>query len=355
MTASVRLTKTICIFKAQLLLGFLLFITGCDHGKSVLLIEGESMGTTYSIKVVDDLERLSMFNVKMIVDSILIQVNKQMSTWDPNSEISKFNRWQSTEPYKVSKSFLRVVENALVVSEETGGMFDITIYDLMSLWGFGPSPKLSIPNKSTIESVLSYTGYDNINCDQNQLIKKNQNTKLDLNSIAKGYGVDIVFNSLKDLGFKNIFVEIGGEIRLAGFNEKNIIWTVGLENPSDSSLENNRPFFGVIKNDLCAIATSANYRNIVDIDGTVLGHTINPKTGFPIQTDVLSVTVIAEKCMIADAWATALMTLSYKSGLELVKEQENMDVIWTIISPADEIKIAVKGNQNIIDPIYPIK
>lgn len=355
MIVLVRVQKIIFEKRAQLMLGFLLLIIGCDKSKNLLVVEGNTMGTTYTVKIVDDVEKLNSIEIKNIIDSVLVIVNKQMSTWDPNSEISKFNRWQSVSPFKVSDPFYEVVKSAINISEKTNGMFDVTVYDLMSLWGFGPNPKSGIPDKNSIESLLFYTGYKNIKCDQGMIIKTNPRTKLDLNSIAKGYGVDNVYENLKNIGFENIFVEIGGELRFSGVNEKNRMWSVGLENPPSDISNSQVPFFGILKNNSCAIATSANYRNIVDIEGTILGHTINPITGFPIQTDVLSVTVIAEKCMTADAWATVLMTLDYASGLELLQKNSGINAIWIVQDSDGNRSIVVHGSCSVLDPIFPIK
>ena len=193
----IRITK---LKKTQLMLGFLLFIVKCDSPLYQIAIEGETMGTTYSVKIVSD-RKINSKKIKYSVDSILVILNQQMSTWDPESEISKFNRWGSLDPYKVSDSFFKVVENGLDLSKKTDGMFDITVYDLLSLWGFGPNPKSGIPKKKQIESVLLYTGYENIICNTDNLIKKNPRMKIDLNSIAKGYGVDVVFDFLKSCSF----------------------------------------------------------------------------------------------------------------------------------------------------------
>ena len=186
-------------------------------------------------------------------------------------------------------------------------------------------------------------------------MKKNQRAKLDLNAIAKGYGVDVVFDFLRSMGFKNIFVEIGGEVRFSGYNIRNKNWSVGLENPPSNQLEKQIPFFGVLKMDEYAIATSANYRNFVDLDGTILGHTINPKSGFPIQSDVLSVTVISKTCIEADGWATALMTMSYKEGVSLLSGNDSVNAIW-LMKGADGLRhITMEGDLNIIDHIYDIR
>tara|TARA_S200000501_G_scaffold170493_1_gene160557 strand:+ start:502 stop:1566 length:1065 start_codon:yes stop_codon:yes gene_type:complete len=340
--------------KARLLLGFLLIYISCEKPIKENKISGMTMGTTYSVKIIDD-KKMNLVTLKYSIDSILVNLNKEMSTWDPESEISRFNRWESTEPYKVSNSFFKVVEKGIDLSQKTNGLFDITVYDLLSMWGFGPNPKSGIPDKQRIQEVLSYTSFENITPAMGSLIKKNPRTKLDLNAIAKGYGVDVVFHFIKSRGFKNVFVEIGGEVRFSGYNRKRKNWSLGLENPPDSSLNNNEPFFCILQNNSSAVATSANYRNFVDLNGAILGHTVNPKSGFPVQTNVLSVTVIAETCMEADGWATALMTLGYIEGSNLLKHNKEVSAIWVLKEKSGSRLIASNKNHNILNPIYKIK
>ena len=340
--------------KTQLLLGFLLFCFNCSSPNNQFSFSGETMGTTYHIKIVTDKKNKSK-EIQDSVDSILVIFNKEMSTWDPNSEISTFNRWYSLDSFKVSENFYKVVEQALVISRKSEGMFDITVFDLLSLWGFGPNPKSGIPEKSEIDSVLAYTGSQYLSADKKALIKKHKKTRIDLNAIAKGYGVDIIFNHIKSLGYENIFVEIGGEVRFSGRNKKLDKWSIGLENPPSNSTGREVPFFGIFQSESAAIATSANYRNIVDLNGAILGHTINPKTGFPIQTNVLSVSVVAKTCMEADAWATALMALSYEDGLESIDHYKNIGAVWLLKTSDDNRVIFKKGNFSITNPIFEIR
>ena len=342
------------IIKTQLLLGFLLFCFNCSTPINQLSLNGETMGTTYNIKIVTD-KNFDTKEIKTSIDSILVVFNQQMSTWDPKSEISTFNRWNSLDSFKVSKYFYDVVKEALVISEQSQGMFDITVFDLLSLWGFGPNPKSGIPEKNKIDSVLAYTGFQFLNAKEYNLIKKHKKTRIDLNAIAKGYGVDIIFDYIQSLGYENIFVEIGGEVRFSGHNRNFDNWSIGLENPPSGLMDVEDPFFGIFKGESAAVATSANYRNFVDLDGTILGHTINPKTGFPVQTDVLSVSVVAETCMEADAWATALMTLSYEDGLKILDKFKNIGAAWLLKTGKTTRVIAKKGDFRIIEPIFEMK
>ena len=340
--------------KTQLLLGFLLFCFNCSTPVTQFSFNGETMGTTYNIKIVTD-KNFNTKEIKTSIDSILVVFNRQMSTWDPKSEISTFNRWNSLDSFKVSKHFYDVVKEALTISKKSQGMFDITVFDLLSIWGFGPNPKSGIPEKNKIDSVLTYTGFQFLSAEKNSLIKKHKKTRIDLNAIAKGYGVDIIFDYIKSLGYENIFVEIGGEVRFSGHNRNLDKWSIGLENPPSNLGISGEPFFGIFEGESAAVATSANYRNFVDLDGTILGHTINPKTGFPVQTNVLSVSVVAETCIEADAWATALMSLSYEDGLKIVDNFKNIGVAWLVKTGEETRIILKKGDFRIIEPIFEMK
>ncbi|MEO2186053.1 MAG: FAD:protein FMN transferase, partial [bacterium] len=182
--------------KAQLLLGFLVCLIGCSQQRDLIHFSGLTMGTTYSIKVIPLENNINTQILKKGIDSILFSLDKQMSTWDPNSEISQFNLTHSTKPYAISESFRTVVKAALDVSEKTDGFFDITVFDLMGIWGFGPEPNYGIPNQKQIETVLSYTGHEKISVTEKAIIKEHPETKLDLNAIAKGFAVDEVFHFL---------------------------------------------------------------------------------------------------------------------------------------------------------------
>ena len=202
--------------KARPLLGFLLFFSGCGNERNQFTINGNTMGTTYSIKFVSSTTNINIESIESGIDSLLNQLNKQMSTWDPKSEISLFNSWKSLEPYPVSEALLKVMNGAIDISRKTDGLFDITVYELMRLWGFGPNPKSGMPDNNEIISALNRSGYGKITIKNETLIKSDKSIKVDLNAIAKGYGVDKVFAYVRTKGYEDIFVEIGGEVRCSG-------------------------------------------------------------------------------------------------------------------------------------------
>jgi len=353
MTVSANIQKLIYFLKAQLLLGFFVLLNGCGQPREIFQLTGQTMGTTYSIKVIPNSSDIDKNLIKHEVDSILVLLNNQLSTWDPESEISRFNRSNSTDIIPVSPLFKDVVESAIQVANETDGAFDITVYDLMRLWGFGPNPKKGLPNIDTIKSTLAYTGYKQLTVSKNGLAKRNGNVKLDLNALAKGYAVDLVFNYLKINGFNNIFVEIGGEVKCLGKNQYNKRWSIGIENPSGGH-KTDKPFAAIVYTDSNAIATSGNYRNFVDINGEKLGHTINPKTGFPIQTDILSVTILSQSCMLSDAWATGLMAIDFENGLKKVNENSSIKAVWILEREDGTRRIARSEGAKVEDSIYEI-
>lgn len=345
--------KVQTFFKAQLLLGFFVIWTSCSSPRTLRHFSGETMGTTYSIKIIGDGFYVDSLYVQRGIDSVLTVVNGQMSTWDPKSEISLFNQSKRMEPIPLSPELFFVVNKALEISKITEGAFDITVFDLMSLWGFGPKAKNGFPKGEDIEKVLSYSGWEKINLKESGIQKLNPALKIDLNSIAKGYGVDQVFNWLQVQGFKDIFVEIGGEVRCFGRNQKNKLWSIGIENPNGSR-KPNQLYAAVVNADGIAIATSGNYRNFVNINGEILGHTINPKSGYPIKTDVLSVTVLSNSCLKADGWATALMAMDYKKGLKTVDDLNEIKAIWILEYENGSRKIARSDGVKVEDPLYEI-
>lgn len=340
--------------RAQLLLGFLLFWISCTSERIQYTISGDTMGTTYSVKLVSIDSGINIQSIENKIDSILVSINKQMSTWDPNSDISKFNSLKSIEPLSISEDLVHVIDNSINISKKTDGLFDITVYDLMRIWGFGPNPMSTFPKNDDIVQVLKVTGYENINITNKKISKSNIKVKLDLNAIAKGFGVDKVFQFIRSEGFEDVFVEIGGEVRFSGKNRKNQNWAIGIEDPIINGMTQ-EGIAAILSFSESAIATSGNYRNIVNLDGELLGHTINPRTGFPIQTDVISVTVLSQSCMIADAWATALMVMNHNTGYAMVEDESDIDAVWILKGNNGKRYFSISGDVTIKKMKYSIK
>ena len=327
--------------KAQLWLGFFVLIvlfSGCKKQNQTITINGNTMGTTYSITIIDNLpQHIDINAVKSNIDSVLQVVNQQMSTYITDSEISRFNRLTSKDWFPISTNFYDVIVMAQDVSRLTNGAFDITVGPIIDLWGF--SGNLSQynwlpPSELEIENVLQSIGFRNITVGKNFIKKVNVDTKIDLNAIAKGYGVDVVFELLKGLGYKNILVEIGGEVRCSGYNSEGEYWKIGIDKPLLDILPGTE-LQTVISLDNKALATSGDYRNYYEYKGELFSHMIDPVTGYPTENQMASASVTAPNCMTADALATALMVMG-KEGITLVNSMDEVEVI--IIIRTDENK-----------------
>lgn len=279
------------------------------------------MGTTYSVKIVVDENSPNILqsDLKKRIDSVLIEVNRQMSTYIPTSEISIFNEMHNTEWFNISKDFAFVLQQSIEIGKLTNGNLDITIGPIVNIWGFGPDqrPK-EIPSENEIIEKMSLVGFNNLEVSLNpSSVKKNiPKLKVDLSATAKGFGVDKTFNLLEKLGYKNFMIEIGGEVRTAGLNQKNEKWKIGIAEADHSGKVNK-----VIELSDFSMATSGDYWNYFEEDGIRYSHTINPETGRPITHKLASVTVFDSTCLKADGFATALFVMgeekSYKFAVDM--------------------------------------
>ncbi len=279
-------------------------------------IAGETMGTTYHISWVDDVPESG--KIQQLVDARLVEINKLMSTYDPESELSRFNQSKQTDWFPVSSETANVVQAALEVSELSGGAFDPTVGRLVRLWNFGRGERTSEPpSDEEIQDALKSVGAKLIKVrDEPPAISKSHpDTELDLSAIAKGYAVDAVLLLLKEQGIENGMVEIGGEVRVAG-SKNDAPWTIAIERPESMS----QSLHAKVELTDEALATSGNYRNYFEKDGIRYSHTIDPRTGRPVTHQLASVSIVAEDCMHADAWATTLMVLGSEAGLKLAED-----------------------------------
>lgn len=299
----------------------LIFIA-CTDKNNENLISGKTMGTRYHISVVSPLNKklIDQPDLTKEIDALLVEVNRQMSTYDPNSEISQFNKYQQTDWFNVSKDFAFVVSSAQAVSKETQGTFDITVAPLIDLWGFGAKTQFVLPTEKIIKSSLKNIGYDllEVRTSPPAIKKLNKNIRIDLSAIAKGFAVDKIAEYLNGKGYLDYSVEIGGEVRNKGFNPKGRPWRIGIENPRYGDLV----IHEVLLSSNLAIATSGDYRNFFIKDGVRYSHTINPTTGKPIRHNLAAVTVLHESTMMADAYATALMVMGEKQGKAFVEHNK---------------------------------
>ena len=307
----------------------LLWCLSCSNQPSQIELSGFTMGTTYNIKIIPEKDSiLSTKLIKQNIDSVLISVNYQMSTYLFDSEITQFNNHESTTSFTVSNDFSLVVERALHWSKLTDGAFDITIVPLLYLWGFGPGQASELgdifPEEHAVQKRRTHVGYEKLTTNKYYLQKKDPFIKIDLNAIAKGFGVDAVYSFLESIGMNNIMVEIGGEVRTKGENRKNEPWMIAVETPDLESAKS-KTISLALPLESKAMATSGDYRNYYEIDGIRYSHEIDPRTGYPAQTGVASATVVATNCMDADALATALIIMGPESGLQFIEKLDGVE------------------------------
>jgi len=292
-------------------------------------LSGNTMGTTYRIVYLDKEER----DFKVQVDSILIVFNQSLSTYIPDSELSVFNRSDSLVfnlPF-----FLPVLQASKDVFEKTEGAFDPTVGPLVNLWGFGPEgPQLK--DSVNINSILTLVGFNQIEFDETRIKKSNPGIYLDFSAVAKGYGVDVVADYLISKGIQNLLVEIGGELVAKGVNEKGELWKVGVNRPEE--LGRADELFSIIALENRGMATSGNYRNYYEADGIKISHTIDPFTGRPVRHGLLSVTVLADDCMQADALATAMMVMGTEKSIALQERERDFEIFLIYNDENGEMK-----------------
>ncbi|MCP3875827.1 MAG: FAD:protein FMN transferase [Desulfobacteraceae bacterium] len=286
-------------------------------------ISGKTMGTYYTIKFISN-KKLSPSTWKKKVDVRLKEVNKKLSMYNPKSELSLFNQHDIGKPVSISSDFFTIILSAKKLYHLTEGSWDGTIKPLVDLWGFGTKKQTNrIPEPHQITLALSTLGFNHIKIKRPNTIFKSKAITLDLGSIAKGYGVDAIADIFISSDINNILVEIGGELKAFGKNKKGKIWSVGISKPD--KLFSNQELYKIIRLDNSAIATSGNYRNFFEINGKTYSHIIDPKTGFPVDNHIVSVSVISKDCSFADGLATALMVMDVKKGLSLVNSLEQTE------------------------------
>lgn len=280
---------------------------------------GLIFGTSYHVTYQYDED------LKPLLEAKMQEVDRTLSMFNEASVISKVNNNQQVE---LTDMFVQVFELAQQISEDTQGAFDITVAPLVNAWGFGFKEGV-LPNQHTIDSLRSIIGYQKVSLEKGRIVKKDPRIMLDCSAIAKGYGTDMVAQVLAEKGVKNYLVEIGGEVVTCGISEKRLPWKIGVTKPTDDPLQEGGELQTVLNITDKAMATSGNYRNFYYKGGKKYAHTINPKTGHPVQHNILSATVLCDRCARADAYATAFMVL----GLEGAKKvlERNPDLMAYLI------------------------
>jgi thiamine biosynthesis lipoprotein len=303
-----------------LLLAALIFSTilvGCEMRRE-RLISGRTMGTTYHIKIITGFsERLGDLDQK--IENRLETINSAFSIYRRDSEISQFNAFhQAGTDFEVSVDFFRLMQIGQQLHQLSNGAWDATLYPLVDLWGFGPSQRpVKIPPEGAIHSALKDVGFDLIKIvGQKSLIKLRPSIKVDLSSVAKGYGVDQIAELIRGQGFGDFLVEIGGEVYASGLRQDGQRWKVGINTPRKDAAAND--VYRVVSLQNKALATSGDYRSFIELEGRQFSHVIDPRSGFPVINGIVSVTVLADTCALADGLATAIMVMGPADGLGLL-------------------------------------
>lgn len=278
---------------------------------------GNTQGTTYSIKYLSN----EGINYKKDIDSLLEVVNNSLSTYETESIISKVNR---NEDLKIDSLFKRVCLMALQIASETDGAFDPTIGPLVNFWGFG-SEETANNNKDILDDLKNLVDYKGILIINDSIVKANPKMEINFNAIAQGFTVDLISEYLNKKNITNYMIEIGGELKCSGQNAEGNLWRIGIEKPSEKNLTNQ--YEAIIEVPNKAVASSGNYRKLkIDKEtGIKYAHTLNPKTGMPEITNLLSVTIITESCMVADAIATACMVMGKDKSIDYIKSKPKID------------------------------
>ncbi len=324
---SLLVTRYFFIF---FLLAFL--AAGCDTRREHL-IEGRTMGTTYHVKVVSGTAG-ALKALKQAIEQRLDEINRSMSPYLPESEISRFNRFQETgTEFPVSADFLRVMQTAAKVHMLSEGAWDGTVNPLVDLWGFGRGRRRdTVPAAESIAALRGEVGFDAIEIRAHgALVKHRAGVSLDLSSIAKGYGVDQVAVVVRRSGFTDFLVEIGGEAYAAGKRKDQQPWRVGISRPTpDARVDDLHAVLTLIEQ---ALATSGDYRNFFIRDGVRYAHIIDPRTGYPVANRVVSASVLAPDCTLADGLATALLVMGADKGLSLIERLAGVEGLIVVERP----------------------
>ena len=323
--------KATNIFWLFLLAGGTIWILGRHNTTSPYQKDsGMIFGTLYNVTYQSD------NNLKEDIETVLHRFDGSLSPFNDTSVISRINR---NEPIVPDSFFVNVFRRSQEISTQTHGAFDITVAPLVNAWGFGFKDG-TFPDSLTIDSLLQFTGWQKVHLNKNKCIEKDDpRLMLDCSAVAKGYAVDVVANLLQQHGIRNFMVDIGGEVVVKGTNPSNQPWHIGINKPVDDSLSVSGELQTVLHITDAAMATSGNYRNFYYKNGKKYAHTIDPRTGFPVQHEIFSATVIAPDCMSADAYATSFMVMGLEHAIQFLKKYPGIDAY--LIYTTSDGKMAV--------------
>ena len=317
--------KKVWLSGGSLFLAAILFLVSCSPKKELkpVHLRGEAQGTYYNMVYYDSLQR----NLHRQVDSILKAFDRSVSLWVPNSVLSRVNRNDTT--VKLDQNFIGNFKYSVQVSKATHGAFDMTVGPLVEVWGFGFESREKV-GKHIVDSLLPLVGYQKIKIINGRVVKADPRMQIDFNGIAQGYSDDVVGAFFDSLGIHNYLIDIGGEVKAKGTKPDGSYWRVGIEKPAADSVSP-RVLKAVIALHNLSVATSGSYRKYYEENGIRYSHTIDPKTGYPVQHSLLSVSVLAKNTALADAYATAFMVMGYKKSRAFVEQHPGLEAffIWS--------------------------
>ena len=303
-----------------------------EPGAGYMKLNGEALGTTFNIQY----ENVHDKNYYREIDSLFELVNNSLSTYRPGSVISRINRGDTG--VVVDSFFIEVFSTAKKVWKKTGGSFDITVAPLVNAWGFGFTEKSEI-DSSLIDSLLSRTGFENVALKERKVVKTKPGIMLDANAIAKGYCVDVLAEFIEKQDIENYLVEVGGEIRTKGKNSRGGDWIIGIDKPVDNNQVPGANLQAKVALSGKSLATSGNYRRFYVKDGIKYAHTINPETGWPVNHNLLSASVIADRCITADAYATAFMVKGLDESIKLAENLPGVEAYFIYSDNKGDFKV----------------
>lgn len=318
--------------KTSLLFFMLLLFVSCKEKQATYVEDrGEVFHTTYSIKY------KYTHSLKPEIEAELAKFDDSLNPFKPTSIISKVN---NNEEVVLDSFFINVFNRSQEVSAVSDGLFDITVSPLINAWGFG-FKNIDNVTAEMVDSLKAIVGYDKIQVENGRVIKSDPRVQINTSAIAKGYSTDVIADLLESYGVTDYMIEIGGEVTAKGINDKGECWHIGIDKPVDDKAPVHRELQTIIK--LCnkSMATSGNYRNFYVKDGKRYAHTINPKTGYPAESNILSATVIADDCMTADAYATVFM-LADTATIRSIALQEKLSYLL-ILDSEDNRSVIVKS------------
>jgi thiamine biosynthesis lipoprotein len=301
----------------------LAWITSCNplNRGEYHSIQGFTQGTTYSATY----QLGSYGDLQEEIDSVLKVFDASLNSYDSSSIISAINN--NVPGIRTDSMFRTVFHESSRVYQITGGAFDITLAPVINAWGFGPGQQLDV-DSAMVDSLLQYVGMDKVSLMGDRVIKSDPHVQLNVNAIAQGFSVDVVAAYLDQLGCRNYMVDIGGEIRTRGMNPKGNFWRIGVDRPEMGNMVPGRELQVIISMHNRSLATSGNYRKFYEKDGMMITHSIDPATGFPKASNLLSVSILTDECMTADAYATACMVLGLEKAKTFVENQKGVDAYF---------------------------